>query len=103
MEKFVHRQNLERFAKQISETTDEARQLQLVKLLAEEKAKDQPPAAERPVTGAVISGSGKCLKCGHGEFRSSNVAEVTADTKMTCGACGYVTTVREVWEIPGDK
>jgi hypothetical protein len=42
MDKFLHQQNLERFAKLIAETTDEARRQQLQKLLAEEQAKDQP-------------------------------------------------------------
>ncbi len=46
MERFVHRANLERYRQELSVTTDEARRQQLLKLLAEEEAKEIPP--ERP-------------------------------------------------------
>lgn len=41
MERFIHRQNLELFRKQLAETTDESKRRMLEKLLAEEQAKDQ--------------------------------------------------------------
>jgi hypothetical protein len=41
---FVHKQNIERYRKLLlEETTDEVRRLQILQLLAEEEAKDQPP------------------------------------------------------------
>lgn len=43
MERFVHRQNLEHFRKQLAETTDEQQRERLRKLLAEEEAKDRLP------------------------------------------------------------
>jgi hypothetical protein len=46
MEKFVHRQNLLYFQKQLADTQDEARRLQLLRLLAEEEAKDQQPPGQ---------------------------------------------------------
>ena len=42
MEKFIHNQNLERYRKLLSETTDEEKRRQIEKLLAEEEAKDRP-------------------------------------------------------------
>ena len=42
MEKFIHNQNLERYRKLLSETTDEEKRQQIAKLLAEEEAKDGP-------------------------------------------------------------
>jgi hypothetical protein len=49
MEKFIHRQNLEHYRKLLAETTDEVKQQTLLKLLADEEAKDRldqpkPPA-----------------------------------------------------------
>jgi hypothetical protein len=44
MDGFVHRQNLERLRKLLAEAPDGARRRQILKLLAEEEAKDQPPA-----------------------------------------------------------
>jgi DNA-directed RNA polymerase subunit RPC12/RpoP len=55
------------------------------------------------MTGAIISGSGKCLKCGHNILTNSSAEELTADTKVTCRACGHVTTVREAWATPSLK
>ena len=40
MERFVHRQNLEHFRKQLAEETDEGKRQTLLKLLAEEETKD---------------------------------------------------------------
>jgi hypothetical protein len=40
MDMFVHRQNMLRLKKQLAETTDEPRRLQLLKLLAEEEEKN---------------------------------------------------------------
>ena len=47
MEIFVHQQNLLFLRKQLDETPDEARRLQLLKLLAEEEAKNQKPPKEK--------------------------------------------------------
>jgi hypothetical protein len=41
MEKFVHQQNLMLLRKQLAVVANEARRLQLLRLLAEEEAKDQ--------------------------------------------------------------
>jgi len=46
-EKFVHKQNIERYRKLLLETTDEVRRQQILKLLAEEEAKDAPPPTQR--------------------------------------------------------
>ena len=45
-EKFVHKQNIKRYRKLLHETTDEERRQQILKLLAEEEARDpyQPQA-----------------------------------------------------------
>ena len=40
MERFVHRQNIERFRRLLAETVDEAERRRILKLLAEEEAKD---------------------------------------------------------------
>jgi hypothetical protein len=40
MDRFIHRQNLQHYRKLLSQTTDEAQRVQLLKLLAEEEAKD---------------------------------------------------------------
>lgn len=41
MEKFIHRQNLEHYRKLLAQTNDEVKRETLLKLLAEEEAKDQ--------------------------------------------------------------
>ena len=41
MDKFVHQQNLNRYRMLLTETTNKAQHHQLLKLLAEEEAKDQ--------------------------------------------------------------
>lgn len=41
MEHFVHRENLQRLRRLLAETTDEAQRQQVMKLLAEEEAKDR--------------------------------------------------------------
>lgn len=43
MEKFIHQQNLALFKKRLAEARTEAEREVLLKLLADEKAKDAPP------------------------------------------------------------
>ena len=43
MEEFVHRQNLVHYRKLLAEKTHEPQRLQILFLLAEEEAKDEPP------------------------------------------------------------
>ena len=43
MEKFIHRENLALYRKKLAEAPDEATRRVLLKLLAEEEAKDDPP------------------------------------------------------------
>lgn len=43
MEIFVHQQNLLYFRRQLAETPDDARRQELLKLLADEEAKTEPP------------------------------------------------------------
>jgi hypothetical protein len=43
MQDFIHRKNLEHYRKLLAEAPDGAEQQQLLKLLAEEEAKDPPP------------------------------------------------------------
>jgi hypothetical protein len=43
MDRFVHRQNLDRLRKLLAETPDHVQRSQILKLLAEEEAKDRPP------------------------------------------------------------
>lgn len=43
MERFVHRQNLDNFRKQLVYATGEPQRQQILKLLAEEEAKEPPP------------------------------------------------------------
>jgi len=43
MERFVHLQNLEHFRKQLAETKDEPTRQMLLRLLADEEAKEAPP------------------------------------------------------------
>ena len=45
MERFIHRQNLSRYRKLLTETKDETQRQVILKLLAEEQAKD-PTAGE---------------------------------------------------------
>lgn len=42
MDKFLHRHNLENFRKQLAEAKDDAQRQTLLKLLAEEEAKESP-------------------------------------------------------------
>ena len=44
MDKFIHRHNLENYRKQLAETKDEAQRRVLMKLVAEEEAKDRSTA-----------------------------------------------------------
>ncbi len=46
MEEFIHQQNLLLFRKQLAETSHLTRRLQLLKLLAEEEAKNGAPLKE---------------------------------------------------------
>ena len=46
MQAFIHRQNILFFRKQLAEARDETRRLLLVKLLAEEEAKDRQPSSD---------------------------------------------------------
>ena len=47
MDKFIHRHNLENYRKQLAETKDEAQRRGLMKLVAEEEAKDRSTAQEK--------------------------------------------------------
>ena len=47
MQNFIHRKNLEHYRKLLAETSDEADREQLLKLLAEEEAKEPPPLQAR--------------------------------------------------------
>ena len=48
MEQFVHRENLKLYRKLLAETTDKQKHQMLLKLLADEEAKDaQPPEKMR--------------------------------------------------------
>jgi hypothetical protein len=44
IDKFIHRENLALFKRRLAETTDARARQVLLKLLAEEEAKDAPPA-----------------------------------------------------------
>jgi hypothetical protein len=52
MNGFVHQQNLERLRKLLAETPDHVQRPQILKLLAEEEAKDQHSAA--PPSGGCL-------------------------------------------------
>ena len=43
MERFIHRENLELFKKRLAEPCDDARRQLLLRLLAEEEAREMPP------------------------------------------------------------
>lgn len=43
MDRFIRRENIERYRRLLAQTTDEAQRRQLLKLIAEEEAKDNPP------------------------------------------------------------
>jgi hypothetical protein len=47
MEKFVHKENLKLYRKLLAETADEQRRQILLKLLADEEAKDAQPAEKK--------------------------------------------------------
>jgi len=42
MDRFIRRENIERYRRLLTETTDEAQRRQLLTLIAEEEAKDRP-------------------------------------------------------------
>ena len=51
MEKFIHDENIRLYRRLLAEATDTERRRVLLKLLADEEAKDQrPPERKRPVT-----------------------------------------------------
>jgi hypothetical protein len=43
MQNFVHQKNLEHYRRLLTEASDEAERRQILKLLAEEEAKEPPP------------------------------------------------------------
>lgn len=47
MEQFVHQQNILFFRKRLAETSHEMQRQQILKLLAEEEAKDQHQSSQR--------------------------------------------------------
>ena len=53
LDQFVHRQNLKRFQKLIDESTGAAPDKPLLKLQAEEVAKDHLPSSRGPVSAAA--------------------------------------------------
>jgi len=57
MEQFVHQQNLLFFRKKLAETPHEAQRQQLLKLLAEEEAKDIGPGAPPSPYVLVVAAS----------------------------------------------
>jgi hypothetical protein len=46
MERFIHRENLEHYRKLLAQTATDERRQQILKLLAEEQAKDQKQAKQ---------------------------------------------------------
>ena len=52
MKKFIHEENLKLYRKRLDETTDPEKRQMLLKLLAEEEAKDD----EEPRPGQTLSG-----------------------------------------------
>jgi hypothetical protein len=47
MERFVHKENLKLYRKLLTETSDEQKRQTLLKLLADEEAKDAQPAEKK--------------------------------------------------------
>ncbi len=47
MDRFIHRQNLICFRKQLAETKDDAKRRQILRLLGEEEWKDDPLTKEK--------------------------------------------------------
>ena len=47
MEKFVHRENIKLYRKLLAETTDAQKRQMILKLLADEEVKDEPPPGEK--------------------------------------------------------
>ena len=46
MERFIHRQNLERYRELLTQVTNARQRQQILKLIAEEEAKDEPPSKQ---------------------------------------------------------
>jgi len=47
MERFIHQQNLICFRRQLTQTNDEAKRRQILRLLADEELKDDPLTQEK--------------------------------------------------------
>jgi len=47
MDWFIRQQNIERYRRLLAQPADEEQRLQLLKLLAEEEAKDRPPVRDK--------------------------------------------------------
>jgi hypothetical protein len=54
MEKFIHEENLKLFQARLAETTDPEKRQMLLKLLAEEEAKDEPPPLGQTLSGEIL-------------------------------------------------
>ena len=51
MKKFIHQENLKLFRKRLAENTDPAKRQMLLKLLAEEEAKNDPSPSGQTLSG----------------------------------------------------
>jgi hypothetical protein len=80
MDKFVHRENLAHFKKLIAEAKDDIRREMLLKLLAEEEAKDEGGVtAEMPTSIGIRSGfRARCVMSQMGHSRRSDGASITS-------------------------
>ena len=68
MDRFIHLQNLSHFRKQLADTTDASQRQQILKLLAEEEAKDPPPEASMcPATSELQCRAARCPAKPHDE------------------------------------
>ena len=73
MEKFLRRLNLANYCRQLAETKDEAKRQVLLKLLAEEEAKDLPSSPENE--RAADEGIGELPLIAHRPERSPQKSE----------------------------
>jgi hypothetical protein len=48
------------------------------------------------MSGATISGRGRCPKCGNQQFSCAS-EEVSPDIEITCSSCGELTTINKAW------
>jgi hypothetical protein len=90
MHEFLHQQNLIRYRKLLTETTNEAQRHQLLKLLAEEEAYEQKPARQKKA--ASVGGlfhfkpSAQCrLLAQSGHFNSSNECRLSEAKRTSRG------------------